>query len=153
MPTKILVSVRQICLRVAFIAGVASIMILSLLPERSLPSFEVSDKLEHLIAYALVALVAGLAFPTQGTMLTLMILLSGLSVILELGQYFVPGRSPEIADAMASSAGACIVLFLLHFLRLALARARRHKRARPATSSPPAAGSALGRNVPGGDSR
>lgn len=95
--------------RTAFIAGVMGVVVLSLLPARDAPSL-FNDKLEHLIAYAILGLVGGLAFPTWRATLWMIALLPLLAGALELGQEFAPGRSTEIADAVVSGAGSWLTL-------------------------------------------
>ena len=109
------------CLKIAFAIGVFTVVILNLLPARSLPSIGVSDKLEHFAAYALLGLIAGCAFPTQRATILLMAFLSTLGIALELGQWFVPGRSAETFDAIASGLGACTTLGMHLLLRSRLA--------------------------------
>jgi len=111
----------------AFATGVASVAILSLLPARSLPSFGISDKLEHFVAYALLALVGGFAFPSQQATTLLFAFLSALAISLEVGQWFVPGRSPETVDAIAGGLGACMALCSHLLLRSRLAIMRRNE--------------------------
>jgi VanZ family protein len=96
--------------RAAFIAGVFAVVVLSLLPAKhTLPPF--NDKLEHLLAYAILGLVGGLAFPTWRATLWLIALLPLLAIALELGQGLSPGRSTEVADAVVSGAGSWLTLF------------------------------------------
>lgn len=112
-------------LKIVFAISVVTVVILSLLPLRSLPSTGVSDKLEHFVAYALLGLIAGCAFPTQRATILLIAFLSTLGIALELAQWFVPGRSPETFDAIASGVGVGTTLvpqLLLHS-RLASQRA------------------------------
>jgi VanZ family protein len=116
------------CSRIAFAIGIASVIVFSLLPADSLPSLGVSDKFEHFGVYALLALIAGFAFPTQRAADLLIIILSTLGIALELGQWFVPGRSPETVDAIASGLGACTILALYLWLRSRSASLRRNKR-------------------------
>ena len=97
-------------LKLVFAISVISVVVLSLLPPRSLPSFGVSDKIEHFIAYAILGLIAGFAFVTQRAAIWLMVSLSALGITLEFCQSFVPGRSPETLDAIASVLGTCVVL-------------------------------------------
>jgi hypothetical protein len=123
----------QACLKIVFAAGVALVVMLSLLPAKSLPSLGVPDKLEHFAAYALLGLLGGFAFPTQRTMALLMAFLLTLAVLLELGQWFVPGRLPEATDAIAGGFGACMTP-CSHFLLRWLARTRKM---RVTDSSPP----------------
>jgi VanZ family protein len=108
----------------AFAISVATIVILSLLPARSLPSIGVSDKLGHFVAYALLGLIAGFAYPTQRARILLMAFLSTLGIGLELCQWVVPGRSPEIFDAIASGFGTFTTLGLHLLLR---SEFRRHE--------------------------
>jgi len=105
-------------LKIAFAIGIATVVILSLLPAKSLPSTGVSDKFEHFLAYALLGVIAGCAFPTQRATILLMAVMSTLGIALELGQWFVPGRSPATFDALASGVGACTTLGLCLQLRL-----------------------------------
>jgi VanZ family protein len=95
--------------RAAFIIGMIAVVTLSLVPARVAPSL-FNDKLEHLIAYALLGLVGGLAFPTWRATLWMIALLPLLAVALELGQKLSPGRSTEIADAAVSGAGSWLTL-------------------------------------------
>jgi VanZ family protein len=100
----------RIVLRLAFAAAVIAIIVLSLLPRVSLPSVGISDKYQHLIAYAVLAATAWLAFPSRRAALWLMLLLPLMSIALEFAQTFVPGRSGEIADALVSGLGAYLLL-------------------------------------------
>ena len=113
-------------LKIAFAIGIALVVILNLLPAQSLPSVDVSDKLEHFFAYALLGLIAGFAFPTPRAMLLLIGTLSALGIALELCQSFVPGRSMELGDAIASGLGACTVLGMHILLRMRLVRTRKN---------------------------
>jgi len=115
--------------RIGFSIGIASVIVFSLLPAKSLPSLGVSDKFEHFGAYALIALIAGFAFPTRRAAVLLMISLSSLGIALELGQWFVPGRTPETVDAIASGLGACTMLGPYLWLRSRSASLRRNERA------------------------
>ena len=120
--------VLRACSRMLFLVGIASVIVSSLMPAKSLPSLGVSDKLEHFGVYALLALIAGFAFPTRRAAVLLIIILSSLCIALELGQWFVPGRSPETVDAIASGLGACTMLGLYLWLRSRSASLRRSER-------------------------
>jgi VanZ family protein len=100
----------RIVLRLAFAAAAVAIIALSLLPRDSLPSVGVSDKYEHLAAYAVLAATAWLAFPSRRAALRLMLLLPLMSIALEFAQTFVPGRSGDVADALVSALGAYLLL-------------------------------------------
>src|SRR5215470_19376130 len=96
--------------RCVFAAGAIAVVILSLLPGADLPSLGVSDKIEHMAAYAAISLAGAAAFPTRGGALLLLVLLPSLGIGLEIAQLAVPGRSSEVADAVADSAGVAAVL-------------------------------------------
>ena len=100
----------RIVLRLAFAAAAIAVIVLSLLPRSSLPSVGVSDKYEHLAAYAVLAASAWLAFPSRRAALWFMLLLPLMSIALEFAQTLVPGRSGEVADALVSSLGAYLLL-------------------------------------------
>jgi VanZ family protein len=102
--------------KLAFVGATLMVVVLSLLPGKDLPAVGISDKLEHVIAYAILALLGGLAFP-RATML-LAVMLSALGIAMEICQIVVPGRSAEIADAVADAIGVGLVLVPLFVLRL-----------------------------------
>jgi VanZ family protein len=85
------------------------VVVLSLLPAQDAPSL-FNDKLEHLLAYAALGLIGGLAFDNRRATLWLMALLPLLAVVLEVGQEIAPGRSPELADGVVSAAGSWLTL-------------------------------------------
>jgi VanZ family protein len=95
--------------KMVFFAGVIGVAVLSLLPAKHAPSL-FNDKLEHLIAYAVLGFVGGLAFPTRRATVWMIALIPLLAIAMELGQEFSPGRSTEIADAVISGAGAWLSL-------------------------------------------
>jgi VanZ family protein len=108
--------------RLAFAVTVLTVIGLSLLPGRDLPQVGLSDKLEHVIAYAGMALTGGLAFPRGSAVLRLAILLPLLGIALEFCQLLVPGRSAEVADAVADTIGVLLVVLPFLVLRRVLVR-------------------------------
>jgi hypothetical protein len=92
--------------------GVLVIAILSLVPGNLRPHTVLPGPLEHTLAYALTG--AALAFGYRGMDFRLLCLvgLSAGSVVLEILQAFVPGRSPSALDAVASSSGAALGMLL-----------------------------------------
>jgi VanZ family protein len=127
----------RIGLRLAFAAAAIAVVVLSLLPRDSLPSVGVSDKYEHLAAYAVLAANAWLAFPSRRAALWLMLLLPFMSIVLEFAQTFVPGRSGEVADALVSALGAYLLLvpMLLWYGRVPIANGHRRDAATTAEYS------------------
>ena len=111
-------------LKLAFAVTVLTVIVLSLLPGRDLPQVGLSDKLEHVIAYAGMALTGCLAFPRKSAFLWLLVLLPALGIALEFCQMLVPGRSAEVADAVADTIGVLLVIVPALALRALSRRGR-----------------------------
>jgi VanZ family protein len=91
-------------LRIAFYATATLVAALSLAPAATLPSTSIGDKMEHVIAYAVLGLL-GAASSARGA--TRVILgLSAFGIAIELLQMLSPGRSPDLLDVLADIAGA-----------------------------------------------
>ena len=101
-------------LRGAFFIAVISIGGLSLLPQDAVPSTGMSDKVEHLFAYLVLAALGRAAYPHKMKLIFGFLILYGIS--LEIGQAFVPGRVPSFADVIANSIGVCFGLYILPLL-------------------------------------
>jgi VanZ family protein len=112
-------------LRYLFAAGTIAVMVLSAIPAQEMPSLGVSDKIEHVVAYALLGLTGGRAFTAPKATILLLVLLPMLGVALEAVQLLSPGRSSEVTDAFANWAGATLVLLPILLVRFGLARTRR----------------------------
>jgi len=102
--------------KLAFVGATLMVVVLSLLPGNDLPAVGISDKFEHIIAYAVLALLGGLAFP--GATVLLAVALPTLGVAMEICQMVVPGRSAETGDAVADAIGVGLILVPLAVLRL-----------------------------------
>ena len=109
-------------LRCVFAAGTLAVAVLSLLPGKEIPSLGVSDKIEHVAAYALLGLTGGFAFPTRRAAMLLLVLLPLLGIGLEIAQLLVPDRSSEVADALADWIGAALPLLPILLFRLGSSR-------------------------------
>jgi VanZ family protein len=105
----------------AFAAVLVAVVVLSLLPGTDMPSIGVSDKTEHFAAYALLGFMGGVAFPTRRAATLLIVLLPALGIALELAQFFAPGRSPDVLDAVAGGTAACLALVPMLLRRRVLA--------------------------------
>jgi VanZ family protein len=92
--------------RILFLLAAAAITVLSLLPQHDLPKVGVSDKIEHLLSYFVLAILGSFAVRERRSLLYLFVLLCVMGGIIELLQAFSPGRSPDILDAIADGAGA-----------------------------------------------
>jgi len=101
---------------VAVIAG-------SLAPGRMIPSvIGAHDKWAHFGGYLLLGFLpcAGARSPKLGILLALAAI--PLGAALELGQHFVPGRTPDWADAAANSVGVLVGLAVADLYRSARLR-------------------------------
>ena len=92
--------------RILFLLAAAAITVLSLLPQHDLPKVGVSDKIEHLLSYFVLAILGSFAVRERRSLLYLFVLLCVMGGIIELLQAFSPGRSPDILDAIADGTGA-----------------------------------------------
>ena len=94
--------------RIGFYAAAAFVGALSLVPGGALPASQLSDKVEHLLAYAALGLI-GVATARNGSRAACSILgIIAFGAMIEVLQMFSPGRYAEVGDALANSAGALI---------------------------------------------
>lgn len=94
--------------RFAFIAGAVAVTILCLLPAEDLPAVPLWDKLEHLLAYALLAASGCIAYPRRRARLWIALFLLMLGAVIEFTQGFVPGRDASAPDMLANAVGVLI---------------------------------------------
>jgi VanZ family protein len=92
--------------RVAFYLACALVGALSLAPSAALPPVSIGDKVEHVIAYAALALIGGVT--SERGILRTILGLAAFGLLLELLQAFSPGRSPDAVDVAADIIGACL---------------------------------------------
>ena len=104
--------------RAAFFLGIAIVTLLSLLPQESLPQSGLSDKLEHLLAYAVLCVAGCWAFPDKIQRILIFLVLYG--VVLELLQSLIPGRVPSMFDGLANTMGIALGWAFLRVLRRTL---------------------------------
>ncbi|MGJ0506557.1 MAG: VanZ family protein [Methylocystis sp.] len=95
---------------------------LSLLPGPDRPHTGAPGRVEHFIAYAGTGLLFCIGFTAKSGRLLAFVGLAVLSSVMELLQAFVPGRSPAVLDAVASTAGAAVGLCSGALLRFAASR-------------------------------
>ena len=110
--------------RIAFAVGLLAIVMLSLLPQDSLPSVRISDKIYHILAYGCVALAGGFGFRgiRQRLIIALGMLLLGAG--LELLQGLMPSRFMSLADIYANVAGILAGLLLVGLIERCLGKAK-----------------------------
>jgi VanZ family protein len=100
---------RRSVLRWLWAAAIATVIVGSLLPADSAPMreldrLEVSDVLEHSLAYAVVALLPAL-HERRKFAFAAAVFAAALGIALEFGQLFSTGRTFEIADIVVDFAG------------------------------------------------
>jgi len=101
--------------RLAF--GLALVIgVLSLLPLDRLPEVAVSDKLEHLLAYGLLGLLATLRRQTPRTLLLTLLLVIAYGAAIEILQPYA-GRFMELGDFIANSSGAFLGALIARWTR------------------------------------
>lgn len=90
-------------------AGFIAVAIAYLSLKPSVQLGEVNDKIGHFIAYFTLMFITGLAFwkRKREVMMTLTASIS-YGIFIEIGQYFVPGRSFSVLDMLANAAGALL---------------------------------------------
>ncbi len=106
---------RAFFVRSLFWAGVVGLSALSVTPRDYLPpvvGVEVWDKLQHVLAYAVLSALGGRAYPAKKHVAALFFGLVALGGALEAIQTIVPGREAGVADAIANAVGIGIGLFV-----------------------------------------
>ncbi len=103
--------VRRVAIT-AFAAGVVAVSVLSLIPSGELPVIDVSDKLQHVLAYLVLAVTGAIAIPGRRSFPWLAIGLLLLGCVLEATQAFVPGRVAVIDDVIANAVGVGLGLVI-----------------------------------------
>ena len=91
--------------RIGLLAAVALVSYLAF-TDRPYPGvLGISDKANHVAAFATLALLADYAFPTTGFGATKISALAGYGVFIEGVQHFLPWREASFLDVMADGAG------------------------------------------------
>lgn len=102
----------------------AVLLFLTSLPGRDLPNINVSDKIEHLLAFWILAILLKLALVVQDKYIYLkkhssvftLIIIGVYAALDELHQLFIPGRSCDILDWLADFSGALIAVIAISLL-------------------------------------
>ncbi|MGB5287543.1 MAG: VanZ family protein [Ignavibacteriaceae bacterium] len=95
------------------------------LPAYNLPKLGLSDKINHLVAYFLLAILLNLTliyqrksrFLFERAAIATFIICLLYGAVDEIHQMFVPGRFAEILDWVADGSGAILGVFLVYFLK------------------------------------
>ncbi|MCU0893634.1 MAG: VanZ family protein [Rhodospirillales bacterium] len=95
--------------RGAFVVGALAVIVISLAPVKTLPTFELSDKVNHAIAYAFLAATGCFGFGAFSSRAQLVIVVS-LSLFGGLIEVLQPlsGRSASVADTLANQIGIAL---------------------------------------------
>ncbi|ACL62039.1 VanZ family protein [Methylobacterium nodulans] len=110
--------------KLAFAAGCLCIPVivwLSLIPREWEVRTGLAGQIEHVIAYAGTGAVLALGLPRPAGW-RLIASLTALAVALEVGQIWVPGRTSQVIDALASISGAGLGVLAGSALRRLLLR-------------------------------
>ena len=94
--------------RLAGILGVGLIVVLSVIPGPYRPHTGAPGGLEHVFAYALTAAALALGWRSLFQIVVIVVGLFALAGGLELAQLLVPGRSSELATALAGGLGGVL---------------------------------------------
>jgi VanZ family protein len=95
-----------------WVAAVAAVTVLSLLPAAAPPGEYGADKVAHATGYFCLALLAHLAFERRNAALLAALAMIPLGCLIEVAQAFVPLRYGDVWDAAANSIGALAGLAL-----------------------------------------
>ncbi len=94
------------------------------LPGKDLPDVKISDKIEHLLAFWILAILLKLTLILQDKFKKLkkhssiftLIIIGTYAAIDELHQLFIPGRSCDFFDWLSDFSGALIAVFVISLL-------------------------------------
>ena len=101
---------------VAFVGTYIVVLVASLLPTSALPKVDLSDKVEHVIAYAVLAVLGGKAFPGRPWLLAAALAANGVGV--EFLQHAMAlGRQGDVLDALANTLGIAAGLGAVGLMR------------------------------------
>lgn len=108
---------------VLFVPTAIAVMVLCLLPGADVPGVGLDDKIEHVAAYATLAILGLNAFPRWREGISLLMGLFLMGVTLEWLQLLVPGRSADVVDMAANVggliAGASLRVVAVRFMPIA----------------------------------
>ncbi|MDD3249620.1 MAG: VanZ family protein [Smithellaceae bacterium] len=97
--------------------SVCSVVFLSLVPRVELPvDFRNADKVYHCAAYSWLALLPVMGFADRRIALFAALSMILLGLLLEVGQYFIPGRMFSIPDILANMLGVALGIFSGRFI-------------------------------------
>ncbi|MGB3714190.1 MAG: VanZ family protein [Candidatus Promineifilaceae bacterium] len=95
-------------LQLGFIVYVLAVVVVSLVPARSIQTPGPLDKVGHFMAYAIMAYLGLVTFKSRRASILVILFSLTLGMVLEFLQSFISGRDPSIADGMANFIGVLI---------------------------------------------
>lgn len=99
-----------------FVAGCAVASLVALQPDLAPPGQGQADKLLHVAAFAVLAVMGGLALPSGRGSAGIVLLLLALGWGIEQAQAALPGREASLLDLVADGVGAALGLALVQAL-------------------------------------
>ena len=103
--------------RIAGLAGLLAIFVLSMVPGQARPHVLSSGRSEHFIAYALTTLVALVGYRQRVRSMTIVAIVTVYAGLMEILQTTVPGREAKWEDFGASASGVWFSLLLFALIR------------------------------------
>jgi VanZ family protein len=101
-----------------WVISICIVIYYSLIPHVEFPvNFWNADKLYHCAAYGWLAVLPIMGFPLRRFALPAALSMILLGVLLEIGQYYIPGRSFSLLDIAANSLGVILGIILGNDLR------------------------------------
>lgn len=92
--------------RLLLLVLIVAVLVLALIPSPTKGTSLGWDKLNHAVAFAALTVSGCLGFPgSRRTVLALLLALLAFGGLIEVLQYFVPGRDSEWADLLADAVG------------------------------------------------
>lgn len=107
---------RRAC-RVLFAVALVLVFVGSVLKIAVGPEFRFSDKVQHAVAFFLLAALAQLGYAQRGLAARLMLALLGYGLFIELVQALLPWREFSLLDWAADGFGIALCAALAHRLR------------------------------------
>lgn len=104
----------------AFWCCALAVLVLALIPEREPPTVEGLDKIDHVMAFVTLALLAALAWPKRWPILLATLLAYGWTI--EVLQSFTATRTADAEDVAADAAGLVLAWAIVQGIRRIRAR-------------------------------
>lgn len=99
--------------------SICAVIYYSLMPTVEFPvDFWNADKLYHCAAYGWLAVLPIIGLSMRRLALSAALSMIVLGILLEIGQYYIPGRTFSLLDIAANSLGVVLGIFLGNYLRL-----------------------------------